>query len=244
MMPFPGPAPSSIEPELAAVYRLYAALARRMDPESGLGGKLLFAGPLDPAGCRLVRAANIAGAATVAVSADPATQRQAIREGVVDFLVTSLDEALRILKNEIRKRQPVAVGVALAPETILLQMEERGVLPDLLPPASTPASDPPEFARFLAAGARRVEAESMPPGQTFFNVSVPHGLSLAEFDALLAEELAPEDQLNQRWLRLSPRYMGPGARRIRSLECSQETASKLADRVTAALRNAAQRKAN
>jgi hypothetical protein len=210
-----------------------------MDPESGLGGKLLFAGPLDAAGCRLVRAANVAGAATLASSADPAAQRQAIREGVVDFLVTSLDEALRILKNEVRKRQPVAVGVALALETILRQMLECGVLPDLLPPASTPASDPPEFARFLAAGALRVEAEPISPERTFFTVSIPNGLSLAEFDALLAEELAPEDQLNQRWLRLSPRYMGPAARRVRSLECSPETASKLADRVTAALRNAA-----
>jgi urocanate hydratase len=241
MMPFPDPAPSAIEQELAAIYRLYAALAGRMDPESGLGGKLLFAGQLDASGCRLVRAANIAGAATLAASADAAVQRQAIREGVVDFLVTSLDEALRILKNEIRKHQTVAVGLALAPETTLREMQERGVLPDLLPPASSSGSDPPEFARFLAAGARRVEAETMPTGHTFLAVSIPNGWTFAEFDALLAEDLAPEDHLNQRWLRLSPRYLGPAARRIRSLECSQETASKLVDRVSEALRNAARR---
>jgi hypothetical protein len=241
MMPFPDPAPDPIDRELAAVYRLYAALAQQMDPETGLGGKLLFAGELDPAGCRLVRAANIAGAATLASTPDAAAQRKAIREGVVDFLVTSLDEALRILKNELRKRQPVAVGVTLALETILRQIEERGVLPDLLPPASSPGSDPPEFARFLAAGARRVEAETKPPDHTFLAVSIPNGWTFAEFDALLAEDLPPEDHLNQRWLRLSPRYMGPGARRIRSLECSRETASKLVERVSEALRNAARR---
>jgi hypothetical protein len=235
MMPFPDPAPDPIDRELAAVYRLYAALAQQMDPETGLGGKLLFAGELDPAGCRLVRAANIAGAATLASTPDAAAQRKAIREGVVDFLVTSLDEALRILKNELRKRQPVAVGVTLTLETILRQMDERGVLPDLLPPASSLDSDPPEFARFLAAGARRVEAETRPTGHTFLTVSIPTGWTLAEFDALLAEHLAPEDHLNQRWLRLSPRYMGPAARRIRSLECSQETASKLHNRVSEAL---------
>jgi hypothetical protein len=38
--------------------------------------------------------------------------------------------------------------------------------------------------------------------------------------------------------------MGPGARRIRSLECSQEIASKLAGRVSEALRNTNPRKAN
>jgi hypothetical protein len=242
MIPFPGQAPAAIEQELAAVYRLYAALAERMDPESGLGGRLLFAGELDAAGCRLVRAANIAGAATLAATADAPRQRQAIREGVIDFLVTSLDEALRILKNEIRKRQTVAVGVALAPEMILREIEERGVLPDLLPPASFPSAEAPEFARFLAAGARRVEAETMPEGRTFFAVPIPDGLALTGFDALLAEALAPEDRLNRRWLRLSPRYLGPAARRIRSLECSRETASQLIDRVSDALREAAQRK--
>jgi urocanate hydratase len=244
MIFIPDRAPDSIERELAAVYRLYAALAGRMDPATGLGGKLLFAGEMDAAGCRLVRAANIAGAATLAATADQALQRQAIREGVIDFLVTSLDEALRILKNEIRKRQTVAVGVALAPETILRQMGKRGVLPDLLPPASSPGADASEFARFLAAGAQRVEAQSMPQGRTFFSASVPSGfpLCLDEFATLLAEGLAPEDHLNQRWLRLSPRYLGPGARRIRSFECSQETASKLQDRVCEALRQAVLRK--
>lgn len=246
MMPFPDPAPAAIESELAAVYRLYAALAERMAPESGLGGKLLFAGELDAPGCRLVRAANIAGAATLVATADAARQRQAIREGVIDFLVTSLDEALRILKNEIRKRQTVAVGVALAPDVVLREMLERGVLPDLLPAASSPGADAPEFARFLAAGAQRLEEEAMPESRTFLTVSVPYGfpLGLAEFTALLAEHLAPEDQLNQRWLRLSPRYTEPGARRIRSLECSQETASQLVERVAEALRDANQSKAN
>jgi urocanate hydratase len=244
MMHCPDRAPDSIERELAAVYRLYAALAERMDPATGLGGKLLFAGELDAAGYRLVRAANIAGAATLAAAADTTLQRLAIREGVIDFLVTSLDEALRILKNEIRKRQTVAVGVALAPETVLRQMDERGVLPDLLPPASSPAPDALEFARFLAAGAQCVEAQSMPQDRTFFFVSDPSGfpLGLDKVARLLAEELAPEDHLNQRWLRLSPRYLRPDARRIRSFECSQETALKLQDRVCEALRQAVQRK--
>ena len=84
------------------------------DAEPSLGGKLLYAGYLDADTRALLVAANIAGAASLAVSADADTGRQAIRDGIVDFLVTSLDEALRILKNEIRKRSTVAVCV-LAP---------------------------------------------------------------------------------------------------------------------------------
>ena len=74
-------------------------------------------------------AGNIAGAASLAATADPVAQKQAIREGVVNFLVTSLDEALRILKNEIRKRETVAVCVAASPQAVAAEMLERGVLP-------------------------------------------------------------------------------------------------------------------
>ena len=102
------------------------------DPESGLGGRLFYAGELDDEGRALVVAANIAGAATLVATADRAAQKQAIRDGVADFLVNSLDEALRILKNQLRKRETVAVCVGLAPEAVEREMKERGVLPDLL----------------------------------------------------------------------------------------------------------------
>jgi hypothetical protein len=195
-----------------------------MDPESGLGGKLLFAGELHPDGCRLVRAANIAGAASMAASADAATLRQAVRDGVIDFLVTTLDEALRILKNEIRKLQPVAVGVAAAPLVLIAQMLERGVLPDLLPPGSP---DDPELAALIAQGAHSLQAQPQSPERQFLVWPIPIAWAqrTAEFDALLLDRLAPGDHANRRWLRLSPRYLGTQARRLRSLECDLETAS-------------------
>jgi urocanate hydratase len=223
---------NTIEQELAAVYRLYSAFTRELDPETGLGGRLLYAGELDPAGCRLIRAANIAGAASLAASADAAVQRQAIREGAVDFLVTTLDEALRILKNEIRKRLTVAVCVAEAPEKVMQEMAERGVQPDLLAPSAAQAV---EGTVFLARGARRVEAEPRPEGKQFLVLEIPAALAqrIADFDALLAESIDAADYANRRWLRLSPRYLGPAARRLRSLECDEETAEALAQRFSA-----------
>jgi len=222
---------STIEQEIAAVYRLYSALAREPDPESGLGGRLLYVGELDPAGCRLVRAANIAGAASLAASADAVVQRQAIREGVADFLVTSLDEALRILKNEIRKRQAVAVCVAESPEKIMREMAERGVQPDLLAPSAAGE------AVFLALGARRVEAEPEREGRKFLVVEIPAvwAQRIAEFEALIAESVAADDYANRRWLRLSPRYLGPQLRRLRSLECDKGTAATLMKRIMQAV---------
>jgi hypothetical protein len=228
------PDATAIKRELSAVHMLYAAMVQWLNPESGMGGKLLFAGELDQAGCRFVRAANIAGAASLTATADASVARQAMRDGVVDFVVTSLDEALRILKNEIRKRQPVAVGVAVSPQDIVAEMVERGVLPDLLPPAAAQSSAAGSALAVLQAqGARRIEVLPEPSDRQFVILPIPEAWSQrsAEFDAVLLEFVPEDDHVNRRWLRLSPRYLGHPARRLRSFECDAETASKLADRV-------------
>ena len=217
-----GPA---LEAELTAVYRLYAALSRRLDPQTGLGGKLLYAGELDQDGIRLVRAANVAGAASLCATADPDRQKRAIREGIVDFLVTSLDEALRILKNEIRRRRGVAVGIALAPEAVEPEMLERGVLPDLLFPGA-------RVTAWKDAGVETVEIAAIAPGKTLLTVALPQSRGrYTEIETLLLDSLPEDDAAGRRWLAMSPRYLDPGARRYRSVLCDVEAVSSLLDRV-------------
>jgi urocanate hydratase len=222
------PAAAAVARELASVYRFYATLAREMDPESGLGGKLLYAGELDVERCRLLRAANIAGAASLTASADASMLRQSMRDGAIDFVVTSLDEALRILKNEIRTCQTVAVGVSAPHEAIAGEMLERGVLPDLLAPLPAASA---EIAALMAQGARCVSAQPLPAGKRFLVWTVPDAWAArpAEFDALLLERLTPDDHANRRWLRLSPRYLDQQARRLRSLACAVDAASEWMD---------------
>ena len=203
---------TDLHAELAAIYALYAAIAA----QGQAGGKLLYVGKLDQQGSRLMRAANIAGAASLGATADPALQRQAIREGAADFLVTNLDEALRILKNEIRKRQTVAVCVAAAPEAIEAEMQARGVQPDLLPPNS-------DMEVFLSQGAVRIEPAALPANQVFIAIEQPP----ADWEPKALALIPESDQLNRRWLRLSPRYLGPHVRRIRSLACEKAIADQL-----------------
>jgi hypothetical protein len=224
------PAPEDQALELEQVYHLYAALIRNSDAESGLGGRLLYAGEPDKFACRLLRAANIAGEASLAASASAGALRQAMRQGVIDFVVNSLDEALRILKNEIRKHDPVAVGVSLNPENIAREMILRGVLPDLLAPH---LSGTPELDTFVEQGARRVEEAPLPVGLRFLTLSIPSGWThrTAAIDAVMLGCLAPGDSLNRRWLRLAPRYLGAEARRLRSLACNEHTAAQIMERV-------------
>ena len=203
------------------IYRLYEALAATLplDPVSGLGGKLLYAGEIDPQNSHLLYAANIAGAASLAASPDPAIQRQAIRDGVVDFLVTSLEEALRILKNEIRKHQAVSVAVSVAAETLTAQMLDRGVLPDLLNSGSSPA----DLQKFLTQGARQI-ADLPPVIGSFVTWSVDSNFArwLPRLDACAEAILPPHDLVRRRWLRLAPRYLGRLAQRHHSIGLTVE----------------------
>jgi urocanate hydratase len=224
----------------ATVDWFYAGLIRAEnsasgpDREKGLGGSLLYAGELVGPGCALVVAANIAGAASLSVSADFATQRQAIRGGVIDFLVNNLDEALRILKNAIRKRETVAVCVAQAPEEVEREMRERGVLPDLLPPGTL---DAPRFKAFLRQGARQVDPVAAGAGQTVltWSVAAAPAIWLPKLDAIASDCIAsfqsPEAWPHLRWLRLSPRYLGRLVEGVRLLRCDTEAARDFLDRV-------------
>ncbi len=216
------PIPSAASGFALQVERFYASLITAADPnvnpKPSLGGQLLYAGPLNDEARAIVVAANIAGAATLATSADVELGKQAIRDGVVDFLVTSLSEALRILKNEIRKRETVAVCVALAPEIVEQEMRERGVLPNL---------------------ARPVEITSLELNQTLltWRVSSSPAQWLPKLDAIAlacleydpgAPGLTSETWDSAiRWLRLAPRYLGRLAQNFRLLRCSNETVAQL-----------------
>jgi len=210
---------------------LIAAAAADSNPNSlpGLGGKLLYVEELDLQGRALVVAANIAGAASLAASADPAAQKQAIRDGVVDFLVTSLDEALRILKNEIRKRETVAVCVAAAPESVKREMLERGVLPDLV----RPADEFSEHSPFVSQGARQVPpaAQGENVALLAWSVAAAQAQWLPKLDAVALDCVPQEDWPARRWLRLAPRYLGRLAQGRRMLLCHRELAADFIERV-------------
>ena len=202
-----GPIASAVIGFTLQVERFYAGLisVAEWGAQAGLGGKLLYAGQLDGEARALLVAANIAGAASLVATADVTAAKRAMRDGVVDFLVTSLDEALRILKNELRQRQAVAVCAALPAEAVAEEMRERGVLPDIEPPLQ-PA--PVEESQALLA----------------WRVASAPALSLPKLDALALDCLPPEATSERRWLQLAPRYLGRLAQGERLLRCNRKFA--------------------
>jgi urocanate hydratase len=222
------------------VQKLYAGLmpaataGSNPNLEPSLGGMLLYAGELDHQGRALLVAGNIAGAASLASSSDAALQKQAVRDGVADFLVTTLDESLRILKNQIRKRDAVAVCLGLAPETVERAMLERGVLPDLLRPGCASSDN---LAVLFGGRGCQVDQAAADEGKiaVTWNVDAAPSIWLPKLDALALECLGSNAWCARRWLRLAPRYLGRLAQGVRVLCCEPESAKEFAARVQAAV---------
>src|SRR5258708_792824 len=68
-----------------------------------LSGKLIVSGGMGGMGGAQPLAATMAGGSFLGVEVDPERIKKRLKTGYCDFMVTTLDEALRILKNAIRK---------------------------------------------------------------------------------------------------------------------------------------------
>jgi urocanate hydratase len=72
---------------------------------------------------------------------DPERIKRRVKTGYCDVMVTSLDEALRILKNAVRKREAASVGLVGNCADLIPELAKRGVVPDVLTD-QTSAHDP------------------------------------------------------------------------------------------------------
>jgi urocanate hydratase len=106
-----------------------------------LEGKLVVSGGMGGMGGAQPLAATMAGAAFLGIDVDPERIKKRLKTGYCDFMVNTLDEALRILKNAVRKKEAVSVGLVGNCADVIPELAERGVVPDLLTD-QTSAHDP------------------------------------------------------------------------------------------------------
>jgi urocanate hydratase len=119
-----------------------------------LAGKLIVSGGMGGMGGAQPLAATMTGAAFLGIDVDAERIKKRLKTGYCDFMVTTLDEALRILKNAVRKKENVSVGLVGNCADVIPALAERGVVPDILTD-QTSSHDP-------------------------LNGYVPNGMSLAE----------------------------------------------------------------
>jgi urocanate hydratase len=99
---------------LQGTYETFASVAKK-HLAGDLAGKLVVTGGMGGMGGAQPLAATMNGAAFLGIDVDPERIKRRVKTGYCDVMVTHLDEALRILKNAVRKREAVSVGlVAIA----------------------------------------------------------------------------------------------------------------------------------
>jgi urocanate hydratase len=106
-----------------------------------LAGKLIVSGGMGGMGGAQPLAATMTGAAFLGIDVDPERIKKRLKTGYCDFMVTTLDEALRILKNAVRKKENISVGLVGNCAEVIPELAERGVVPDILTD-QTSAHDP------------------------------------------------------------------------------------------------------
>ncbi|MBI3483602.1 MAG: urocanate hydratase, partial [Acidobacteria bacterium] len=125
---------------LQGTYETFAAAARKHFGGS-LAGKLVVSGGMGGMGGAQPLAATMNSGAFLGIDVDPERIKRRLKTGYCDVMVTNLDEALRILKNAVRKREATSVGLVGNCADLIPEMATRGVVPDLLTD-QTSAHDP------------------------------------------------------------------------------------------------------
>jgi urocanate hydratase len=125
---------------LQGTYETFAAAAKKHFGGS-LAGKLVVTGGMGGMGGAQPLAATMNGAAFLGIDVDPERIKKRLKTGYCDVMVTSLDEALRILKNAVRKGEATSVGLVGNCADLIPELAKRGVVPDLLTD-QTSAHDP------------------------------------------------------------------------------------------------------
>jgi urocanate hydratase len=125
---------------LQGTFETFAAAAAKHFG-GNLSGKLVVSGGMGGMGGAQPLAATMNGAAFLGIDVDPECIKRRVKTGYCDVMVTQLDEALRILKNAVRKGEATSVGLVGNCADLIPEIAKRGVVPDVLTD-QTSAHDP------------------------------------------------------------------------------------------------------
>ncbi|HUX67100.1 MAG TPA: urocanate hydratase [Terriglobales bacterium] len=142
---------------LQGTFETFAAAARQHFGGS-LAGKLVVSGGLGGMGGAQPLAATLNGGVFLGVEVDPERIKRRIQSGYCDIMVNDLDEALRIVKNAVRKQEATSVGLVGNCAEVLPELARRGVVPDLLTD-QTSAHDP--VNGYIPAGLTLAQADEL-----------------------------------------------------------------------------------
>jgi urocanate hydratase len=141
---------------LQGTYETLGSLAR-LRGWSSLEGRFVLTAGLGGMGGAQPMAITMNGGVGLIVEVDPARAQRRLETGYVDRVVDTLEEAMTLVDEARQARRPLSVGLIANAADVYPELVVRGVIPDVVTD-QTPAHD--------------------------VQMYVPHGLSLAQADAL------------------------------------------------------------
>jgi urocanate hydratase len=125
---------------LQGTYETFAECARQHFGGT-LAGRFVLTGGMGGMGGAQPLAARFNDAASITVEIDEKRIDKRIHDGYCDVKVFELDEAIRIVKEYMTKRQPISVGLVGNTAEVLPELVRRNIIPDVVTD-QTAAHDP------------------------------------------------------------------------------------------------------
>src|SRR6202047_3372953 len=97
-----------------------------------LEGKFVLTGGLGGMGGAQPLAATLNGAVFLGIEVDAARIEKRLKTGYCDFMVTTLDDALKMIDQARKDRQAISVGLVGNCADVLREIVKRGIVPDVL----------------------------------------------------------------------------------------------------------------
>ncbi len=142
---------------LQGTYETFAECARQHFG-GDLHGRFLLTAGLGGMGGAQPLAATFNGAAALCIEMDEERIDKRIHDRYCDVKCRTLDEALDIINEHVKRKEPISVGLLGNAAEILPQMLERGVVPDIVTD-QTSAHDP--LNGYYPTGYSKEEADAL-----------------------------------------------------------------------------------
>lgn len=117
---------------LQGTYETFAACGKKHFGADSLTGKWIFTSGLGAMGGAQPLAGTMNAACILAAEVNPDRARRVLREGYVDRITTSLDQALAWIDAGVASRRAVSVGLVANGATTAKQLLRRGKIPDIV----------------------------------------------------------------------------------------------------------------
>lgn len=142
---------------LQGTYETFAAVGQKHFG-GDLSGRWILTGGMGGMGGAQPMAATMAGASILDVEVDETRINRRVKTGFCDIKVKTLDKALKLIKEHVKNKEPISIGLIGNAAELFPEVFRRGIIPDIVTD-QTSAHD--ELNGYIPEGLTITEADRL-----------------------------------------------------------------------------------